>query len=211
MVGRAADEARGLAIRAGVVEYRPSVWDARRWETAYGSGALDYFGGLDERARYSVLVGYLGWLTEAGERPAIVDVGCGPALLRTRTPDEWIGRYVGVDPTEAAIEQARRLELERSTFVVGTAADVRDDGPFDVVVCNEVLEMVDDAGALVDDLRALLRPGGHVLTSIWRHPGDHLLWRALDDRLQRVDRVHVRNERNPIGRRGWLVGVHQAT
>jgi hypothetical protein len=40
---------------------------------------------------------------------------------------------------------------------------------------------------------------------VWRHRGDTALWREVADVLELVDRVRVRNEANPVNRRGWIV------
>jgi 2-polyprenyl-6-hydroxyphenyl methylase/3-demethylubiquinone-9 3-methyltransferase len=199
---------RVLGLRAGVVRYEPSVWSDERWRTAYDSGSLDYFASIEELGRYSILVGYLGVV---GRGASILDVGCGPGILRGRVPDEWVGSYVGVDPTAGAIETASAMDAPRTRFVTGELRDVLADGPDDVVFCNEVLSVVPDPAALADDLVRAVRPGGHLLTSIWRHPGDQVLWRLLDARFQRVDEVVVRNPANMKGRDGWRVTMHRAS
>lgn len=197
---------RDLAVRARVLRYEPSVWTMDRWGSAYGGGSLDYFASVVELGRYSVLAGYVGHF---GRGASMLDVGCGTGLLRSRIADEWIGRYIGVDPTVEAIERARTLDAPQTTFVVGTMDDVRDQGPFDIVLCNEVISMVPDGAAFADDLVSVTRPGGHLLTSIWRHPGDRVLWQLLDDRFERVDTVELRNPANRIGVDGWRVTCHR--
>ena len=189
-----------------MVPYEPAVWNSERWESEYGSGTLDYFGSIVELARYSVLVGYLGHVGRGGR---LLDVGCGQGLLRSRIPDEWVGEYVGVDPTVEAIAQAEALGAPRSRFVVGTVADAVGDGPFDVTFCNEVLSVVPEPAALADALVDVTRPGGHVLTSIWRHPGDTTLWKLLEKRLELVDAVEVKNRANRFGPDGWRVACHR--
>jgi 2-polyprenyl-3-methyl-5-hydroxy-6-metoxy-1,4-benzoquinol methylase len=80
------------------------------------------------------------------ERPArsVLDVGCGEgawrAPLRRERPRL---RYVGVDPSEYAVE---RYGLRRG-IRLGTIADLAQlglRGPFDIVVCADVLPYVPD-------------------------------------------------------------------
>jgi 2-polyprenyl-6-hydroxyphenyl methylase/3-demethylubiquinone-9 3-methyltransferase len=91
--------------------------------------------------------------------------------------------------------------------VLGDAATL-DLPDSDVVVLNEVLYYFDDAGAVLDRVSRCLRPGGRVLTSMWRHPGDRQLWHMVDAHFQLLDRVEVRSERNRLARRGWLMACH---
>lgn len=200
---------RGVAVAAGVLPYRPTVWSDRRWNEAYDLGSLDYFGDVRELARYSVLTGYLGWL---GGAPDVLDVGCGPGVLRRRLPAQLVGTYTGIDPTATVIEAARRAGLEDAThrFVVADTSHP-DLGTFDVVICNEVLYMVPDPASLLADVHRLLRPGGHLLTSCWRHPGDVAIWRLVDRTFESIDEVDVRNRRNQHGPRGWRVACHRRT
>jgi len=199
-----AARARDAGVRLGVIRYRPRwALSAKDWDREYSRGVLEYYGELRELGRYSALVGYVRFL---GERPTILDIGCGIGLLRSRLPDEDVGRFVGLDPSEVAVEQARRAGYADSDFHVGDGPNA-ELGSFDIVVCNEVLYYVDDLGALFDRIASALKPGGHVLTSIFRHPGDVALHRALDRYFERVDAVDVRSHSGP--RNGWRVACYR--
>lgn len=204
---RALARARDAGLRRGLIPYRTQPWSAEEWRAGYSSGHLDYFAGIDELPRYSLLLGYLTFL---GGEPEILDVGCGQGLLRARLGGLSFARYVGVDPAPAAIEQATRLADDRTEILLG---DVTDPalalGTFDVVVCNEVLSVAIDPVAVLDRVRRLLRPGGHLLTCTWRHPGDQRLLRLLDERFTLVDAVDAKNPGNPIALDGWRVTCHR--
>jgi 2-polyprenyl-6-hydroxyphenyl methylase/3-demethylubiquinone-9 3-methyltransferase len=200
---RVADRVRDLGVRAGVLPYRKRwVLSSNDWDREYGGGVLDFYGDLRELARYSVLVGYI---RAHGEEPSILDIGCGVGLLRERLPDNQVGRYVGIDPSTVAIEQARDRDLPCAEFHVAETPEL-DLGPFDVVVCNEVLYYVEDLGILLDRIGGLLAPGGCLVTSIVRHPGDVSLHRALDARFERLDAVVVQSESGPGN--AWRVALH---
>ena len=102
----------------------------------------------------------------AGDKKAssILDLGCGDArnfaaLLR-RHPHI---RYLGVDPSRSACEQARRaLDGLNGEIVNGLAYDVRR-GPFDVVVSFSVLEHVYRRRQYLDAVKANLAADGLVL------------------------------------------------
>jgi len=202
--GRLAGRIRGLAADAGVVSYRrPFAVTPEAWDRAYANGELDFYADVDELPRYMLLFGYLRAL---GGRCALLDVGCGIGLLRSRLDGLPFSRYVGVDLSSAAIGRAARLADERTTFLVGELPPA-ELGRFDVAVLSELLYYADDPGALLDRVAARLVSGGHVLTSIWRHPGDRALQALLDDRFERVAAAELRS-RTRRGRR-WRVSWHQ--
>lgn len=81
------------------------------------------------------------------ERPivSVLDVGCGegawqPILERLRPR----ARYVGVDPSEYAVRRfGRARNLRRGGFGELGSLELR--GPFDLIVCSDVLHYVPDA------------------------------------------------------------------
>ncbi len=206
-LSRLRSRARALALRAGLRRYQTEPWTAEQWRWGYTSGHLDYFARIDELPRYSLLIGYLAFL---GGEPDIIDIGCGQGLFRERIEHVPFRRYLGVDSSADAIAQARRLEDDRTTFIEGDVAALVDDVPrFDVAVCNEVLSVAPDPERLLATVHALLRPGGHLLTSTWRHPGDQQLLTLVDRHFTPVDAVDARNPANPIATRGWRVTMHR--
>jgi 2-polyprenyl-6-hydroxyphenyl methylase/3-demethylubiquinone-9 3-methyltransferase len=209
-VRRLARRASVWGRRAGVLPYEPERWTTDQWTDAYRAGTLDYYGRLDELARYSVIVGYVGWFATTCRRPpSVLDIGCGVGLLRSRLESVPFSHYVGVDLSETAIHAANARAHTRSRFVAGDFSSL-DLGRFDVVVLNEVLYYAADAAAFLDRVGSALESEGILLVSMWRHPGDRSLWRALDSAFALVDRVEVRNRFNPINKRGWLVGCSRA-
>lgn len=207
LVARAARRAAALGRRLGVLPYRPERRSADEWTSAYEAGHLGYYGALDELARYSVLVGYVGWFAAGrGDPPTVLDVGCGTGLLRERLEGVPLAGYVGVDLSRAAVAAAEGRGFARSRFVVGDAATL-DLGRSDVVVLNEVLYYAPDPAAFLRRVRDLVAPDGLVLVSMWRHPGDRSLWRTVDRLLPILDRVEVRDPANAVNPRGWWVAA----
>jgi SAM-dependent methyltransferase len=122
---------------------------------------------------WSMLQPLSAWLESAGAAAAgqrVLDVGCGvkPYLPFFATARE----YVGVDlvPTEYAdlVGAAEQLPVE--------------DGAFDVVLCIQVLEHVDEPVRAIRELHRVTRPGGRVLLSthgtqvFHPNPNDHWRW-----------------------------------
>jgi 2-polyprenyl-3-methyl-5-hydroxy-6-metoxy-1,4-benzoquinol methylase len=194
-----------MAISAGLLDYRPSsATDIAELAKRYETGGWDYLAGIHQLSQYSLLAGYISFL----RCRSILDVGCGAGLLRARMSGVDFARYVGVDPVPAAIEQAQHLADERTTFRVGDAF-LPELGRFDAVVCNEVLYGVLEPLPLIEHLRALMRPGGYLLTSNLRHTGDRALFRMLEERYEIVADVDV-TSRTDRGVRKRRISVYRS-
>jgi 2-polyprenyl-3-methyl-5-hydroxy-6-metoxy-1,4-benzoquinol methylase len=173
----------------GVRPYRRMHAEAIEcWSSAYRQGERDYSGPA-EAARYGILAGYLRLVDDPS---SILDFGCGTGILLERIQGIPFHEYIGVDSSPVAIELARKRVPGVGTFVVAEDMPTTA-GPFDVIIFNEVLYYLSDPGAMLDQCQMLLRPGGSLLTSIWRHRGDRSLHRMIDARFELVYWVEVRN------------------
>jgi 2-polyprenyl-6-hydroxyphenyl methylase/3-demethylubiquinone-9 3-methyltransferase len=188
----------------GFLPYRPfGPTEAAVWDATYAGGAWDYMSELAEAPRYAVLIGYI---RHVHQRPSVLDVGCGLGLLRARIGDLPMERFVGIDPSARAIEEAKSLEDELTQFKVA-AVPSSELGTFDVVVCNEMLYYLTRPGDLFDAIHAALNPNGHLLCSIWKHPGVSALQRVLDKRFPLRAAAEVRSLTGP--RKAWRVSCHR--
>lgn len=114
-------------------------------------------------------MGYFDWHGEPGyfaditrhfsSDTALLDLGCGSA---------WLGRfyehYTGLDASDEAIAAA----AERGYTVIKGSVDEPlpfPDASFDGVVAKDLLEHVADPGAVVREIRRVLKPGGRVFAS----------------------------------------------
>lgn len=94
---------------------------------------------------------------------SVLDVGSGGGFM-TVALSETGHRVIGVDPSlQASQEASTRVTAQ---LVVGDGETL----PFpsetiDAAVCSEVLEHVDDAGAVIADISRVLRPGGVLVFS----------------------------------------------
>jgi SAM-dependent methyltransferase len=114
--------------------------------------------------------------TASGKR--VLDVGCGvkPYYPFFATASE----YVGVD-----VQENPHADLPGAVEQLPVA-----DGTFDIVLCTQVLEHVDDPARAVRELHRVTAPGGRVLASthgvMLYHPNPQDLWRWTHTGLERL-------------------------
>ena len=117
-----------------------------------------------------------------GETAVDVGSGTGANTARLAATVDPGGTATGIEPNPALREvAARRAQATASNavFLDGTAGALPlPDASVDVLVCERVLQHVDDPDAAVREFARVLRPGGRValLDSDWAtgitHPGD---------------------------------------
>jgi 2-polyprenyl-3-methyl-5-hydroxy-6-metoxy-1,4-benzoquinol methylase len=96
----------------------------------------------------------------------IMDVGCGNGNI-----SRYLGsknyEVLGIDISEASILKARILNrFDNVSFRCLPAEALIGIQKFDVVVCSEVIEHLDDPKTVVNQLRKLLNPGGLLIVTV---------------------------------------------
>jgi len=127
-------------------------------------------------------------------RVRVIDIGCGVgrsslALAKAGYP------VTGVDPSERAIEVARAEAADESggapaetSFHVGDATAEPPEswrGVYDLAVCSEVIEHVEQPERVIAYARAVLKPGGILILTT---PHDRAQWTIMDDYAGHVTR-----------------------
>jgi SAM-dependent methyltransferase len=117
---------------------------------------------------------------------AVLDVACGTGIVTRRAaPCVDGGRVVGLDRNPAMLEVAREL-ADRSgdtiEYVQGDATEMDlEDAAFDLVLCQQGLQFLDDRAAGARGLRRVLRDDGRAVVAVWQGPERHPLFAALAD------------------------------
>jgi len=168
----------------GLYEHDPDPWDF---------ATSDY-----EARKYDATLAALG----DRRRRSALEVGCSIGVLSERLA-ERCDALLAVDAAPSAVAQARRrlAGLPHVRVEERELPEAMPRGPFDLVVCSEVLYYLDPAAldATIDGLAAALEPGGSLLAVHWRPETRTYPLRG--------DEVHARL----ADRLGWPAGTHART
>lgn len=106
------------------------------------------------------------WAAALAEGKRVLDAGCGTGYGAELLAGAEAAEVVAIDVDREVIEAAQR---DGSSAVTFAAADLRELpaglGKFDVVVCFEVLEHIDEPEAALDRLAAVVAPDGLLVVS----------------------------------------------
>ncbi len=94
----------------------------------------------------------------------VLDIGCGGGLLAERFAAAG-ALVTGIDLSPVAVEAAKKHASESGLSIdyrVASPSQLLKEAPegFDIVVCAEVLEHVDDLRGFLKDSLSMLKPGG---------------------------------------------------
>jgi 2-polyprenyl-3-methyl-5-hydroxy-6-metoxy-1,4-benzoquinol methylase len=135
------------------------------WDASYRQHNWDYLAGIGETPRYSVVAGYIHKLMRRGH---ILDAGCGEGVLIDYLDLSRI-EYSGFDLSPTAIDRARQryavvnlISSPIETFIPPANEH------YDIIVFNEVLSQVEHPIKELDRFSTFLRPGGHVIISLFQ-------------------------------------------
>ncbi|MGW0700044.1 methyltransferase domain-containing protein [Streptomyces sp. NPDC002867] len=96
----------------------------------------------------------------------VVDVGCGDGSAAATAAPVLAGhRIVGVDWSQDALRRARPRLAHAVRGELGDGGLPFADGCADAVLFSEVVEHLADPDSALDELRRILRPGGHLMLS----------------------------------------------
>jgi SAM-dependent methyltransferase len=135
--------------------------------------------------------------------PDILDIGCGAGAtslaLAEALPE---ARITGLDLSESLVAVARERASGRARlrFEAGDAAGWRpNEAGFDLIVSRHGVMFFEDPVAAFRNLRALLRPGGHLLFSCFRGRGENEWVRAMRPLLERFAPDALGAPEPPVG------------
>lgn len=119
----------------------------------------------EELARYR-------WAARAAGGKDVLDAGCGAGLGTRILAGAGAERVTGVEPLEETVAEALRQAGDVAQLVAGDLEALPfAPSSFDVAVCFDVVERVEQVAQLLDELHRVLREDGILLISLPARPG----------------------------------------
>jgi SAM-dependent methyltransferase len=106
------------------------------------------------------------WASQFAAGTRVLDAGCGMAYGSTLLANAGAREVVGVDKDKSIIAELAPSLPSNVSLEVGDVTSLSFEADsFDLVVCFEVIEHVPNPGAVLDELKRVLRPGGLLVVS----------------------------------------------
>jgi len=130
----------------------------------------------------------------------VLDLGCGEGRHIFGALDEYQDIYcVGLDQDIPSLDVCKEglvffeeLNTGSTIFIQGSVYNLPfEDDAFDLVICSEVLEHLDDYHAAIKEIYRVLKPKGKFLPSVPSYWPERICW-ALSDNYQNMPGGHVR-------------------
>jgi SAM-dependent methyltransferase len=150
------------------------------------------------RWRYELITKLVRSL-KTGDDFQILDAGCGTGQMTKKL--EGIGRAIGLDSAQEAIDYARSRGVQRLVRGSITAPPFAD-GSFDCVLALDVIEHVDDDMGILTSLYQVIKPGGHLIITV---PAFDALWSEHDEINHHRRRYRSPHLRHLIAEAGFQV------
>lgn len=170
------------------------------WESEYSNDHWKFMRGLEELPRYSIIAGYFRYFKPGG---SLLDVGCGEGILQKKLGPCGYSKYVGIDISEAAIDQAALQNDEKTIFVCINALNYTPQERFDAIVFNEILYYFDEPLQMVEKYKQCLNEEGIIITSMYLNSDRATaIWKRLKVIYSSLDEVKVTNRS-----KNWVFNV----
>ena len=130
----------------------------------------------------------------------VLDVGCGEGRHIFGILNEFENVYCygldqdvpSLDKCKEGLEFFKELDFNDTVFQEGSVYKLPfEESFFDLIICSEVLEHLDDYHVAINEIYRVLKPGGKFLTSVPSYWPEKICW-SLSSGYQNMPGGHVR-------------------
>ena len=96
----------------------------------------------------------------------IIDIGCGDGCLTTLFAKQFPRSMItGIDTSDKAIDFARKITkgFGNLTFINGSLYDIDPESRFDLIICAEVIEHLDDYKTFIERCHTIINSNGYMV------------------------------------------------
>ena len=107
----------------------------------------------------------------------VLDIGCGSGVMARKCFEKG-GTVIGMDLNYRSVEYAISKNIPKSSFIIADAQHLPfKQDVFDIIVCGEIIEHLQNPDKMVSDALKTLKPGGNVCIST---PNSHSMWPIIE-------------------------------
>ncbi len=213
------DRVRYLAYLAGLPPVAAFRLDNGWWDRSYTSGMHERYAAREREWERLAIVATLA--LHGRQSSTVLDLGCGTGRLLDFVRERGAARYIGVDVSREALDDAQAHERKRltnasdeweqpahgveATWLHANLESWRPEIPVDVIVMNETMYYLSNPGAVLERMLASLRPGGVAVVSMWEDGRRFRQWRIVDQGMKRGGAVRDSTVRIRSGAIAWRI------
>jgi SAM-dependent methyltransferase len=159
------------------------------YDESYRIGLEPDFFDSTNVVRYALMVGYANHLFQ--DRARILDLGCGPGVLRDRMERVPYRRYLGIDFSREAINRARPIPPDsRNQLLQADVVTYVPEEQFDFILFMDALYYPKDPIAVLARYEQFLAPGGVFVVCMHdRNKRARPIWQEIDARYKMLDQI----------------------
>ena len=96
----------------------------------------------------------------------ILDIGCGDGLIAELFAKKLSAKPYGLEISKNAVNEAKGRGIDATVFDISEKTLPYDDNSFGVVFCGDIIEHIYDTESLLENIRAVLMPGGLLIATV---------------------------------------------
>ncbi len=162
----------------------------------YKIGTWNFLNSIDELANYMVVVGYVQHFAKSLDySPNILDLGCGIGNVAELLDGYSRGKYIGLDVSDEAINEAKKRGFKNADFYIGTFEEWESEEKFDFIISTGAIHYAKNPVEILQKYSKFLKNDGKFIISLWQTSTNKAIWRKIEKHFEVVDSTVVKNHK----------------